>query len=152
MGGHELTEEHVDRYVYEILTCESLRLHPFVYLMNAHGLVPPPLCLLIHFPFFSFELYSCDRRCDKECRSARHEPVKTACAVSVEQLSRYAALLLTVPDFVPRADNCAQVLADSLLNAGVHYADRIFFLQQVWVIKLTCSPHLTSICSRCWWL
>lgn len=51
--------------------------------------------------------------------------------VSLEQLSRYAALLLTVPDFVPRSENCAQVFAESLLNAGVHYADRIFFLQQV---------------------
>lgn len=38
MGGADLTEEHVDRYIYEVLASGVLQLqHPFVYLMNAHG-------------------------------------------------------------------------------------------------------------------
>jgi hypothetical protein len=37
MEGENLTDEHLDRYVYEILASGSLEVHPITYLMNAHG-------------------------------------------------------------------------------------------------------------------
>lgn len=37
MGGQDLSEEHIDRYIYEILASDVLQSHPFVYLIDAHG-------------------------------------------------------------------------------------------------------------------
>jgi len=106
MGGQDLVEDHLDRYIYEILSESSLITHPFKYLLDAHS------------------------RCHKESRSGR-EFVRKPAAAAAEQVARHAALLLTVPDFVPRSEGSVDVLAEALLHAGPYYADRSYFLQCV---------------------